>query len=563
MATNGTDEAGENVSNARDAITGLQSALEQLRGEEFTWDEDINFIQNTFRDPDFLALCDVNDRVATSQGFEQPVASVEEVMKEVFDELRMETDEERDLHGLLSRPHMQKLLSVHDIVRSRSYEAPVPQFDPTWHPQTNYDRHIGKRKGKGPEYRTVGLHKSADEPLGITLKLVSNHLIIARILFGGIIHRQGLLKVGDRIVEVNNESVDAMSPADFQAMMQNSSGSIVIKVEPHFQENAGATEVYMKAHFDYNPKQDRLIPSQDAGLPFKKGDILTVMNQEDSFWWQAVRYGEHELAKLIPSQMLEERRKAYQTHDGNSFVSCLGKRKQKKKIIYSSHHSGEFEAYDIVLYEPVVLKENFQYGTLVLIGAPNIGRRSLKTRLLSEYPSRFAEVKAHTTRQPHPDEDPNSFYFVREDDMRAEIMKHKFIEFGKHQQHLYGIKSDSVLDVIQNGKMCIMDVHPQALKLLRTSQFRPLVIFVKAASPEGVRKLHTSARVDNKQGHSMLSEEDYSRCSEESNRIEDLYGHFFDAMIVNENIDTAYEELLATIRVFSTGKHWVPANWVM
>ena len=70
-------------------------------------------------------------------------------------------------------------------------------------------------------------------------------------------------------------------------------------------------------------------------------------------------------------------------------------------------------------------------------------------------------VPADTTREPHPDEDPNSFYFVREDDMRAEIMKHKFIEFGKHQQHLYGIKSDSVVDVIQSGKMCIMDVHPQ------------------------------------------------------------------------------------------------------
>ena len=45
--------------------------------------------------------------------------------------------------------------------------------------------------------------------------------------------------------------------------------------------------------------------------------------------------------------------------------------------------------------------------------------------------------------------------------MRAEIMRHKFIEFGKHQQHLYGIKADSVADVIQSGKMCIMDVHPQ------------------------------------------------------------------------------------------------------
>ena len=66
-----------------------------------------------------------------------------------------------------------------------------------------------------------------------------------------------------------------------------------------------------------------------------------------------------------------------------------------------------------------------------------------------------------TTREAHPDEDPNSFYFVKEDDMRAEIMRHKFIEFGKHQQHLYGIKADSVQDVIQGGKMCIMDVHPQ------------------------------------------------------------------------------------------------------
>ncbi|CAI8042129.1 MAGUK p55 subfamily member 2, partial [Geodia barretti] len=370
MATNGMDymEEGENVPNTKEVFQGLQGVLERLRGETFTWDEDINFVQETLADPDFLQLCEVNDGVAESQSFEQPVASLEDAMKEVFESLQMQSDEERDLHTTLSRPHMQKLMSVHDIVRSRSYETPVPQFDPTWHPQTNYDRHVKRGKGKTPEYRTVGLHKSANEPLGITLKLASNHLIIARILFGGIIHRQGLLKVGDRIVEVNGESVDSMSPSEFQAMMQNSSGSVVIKVEPRFQENAGATELYVRAHFDYNPKQDRLIPSQDAGLPFKKGDILTIMNQEDSFWWQAIRYGEHDLAKLIPSQMLEERRKAYQTHDGSTFVSCLGKRKQKKKIIYSSHHSGEFEGYDIVLYEPVLLKENFQYGTLVLIG---------------------------------------------------------------------------------------------------------------------------------------------------------------------------------------------------
>lgn len=36
--------------------------------------------------------------------------------------------------------------------------------------------------------------------------------------------------------------------------------------------------------------------------------------------------------------------------------------------MYSSHHSGEFEIYDMVLYEPVIQVENFQYKTLVLIG---------------------------------------------------------------------------------------------------------------------------------------------------------------------------------------------------
>ena len=58
-------------------------------------------------------------------------------------------------------------------------------------------------------------------------------------------------------------------------------------------------------------------------------------------------------------------------------------------------------------------------------------------------------------------------------------------------------------------------------------------------------------------------EDDYFRCASESSRIESLYGHFFDATIVNENIDVAYEELLATVRVYSTGKHWVPSSWVM
>ena len=62
------------------------------------------------------------------------------------------------------------------------------------------------------------------------------------------------------------------------------------------------------------------------------------------------------------------RRKAYDNIEGRGIAGCMGKRKQKKKVMYSSHHSGEFESYNMVLYEPVMLVENFQYRTLVLIG---------------------------------------------------------------------------------------------------------------------------------------------------------------------------------------------------
>lgn len=88
---------------------------------------------------------------------------------------------------------------------------------------------------------------------------------------------------------------------------KNSSGSLVIKVEPGYHEPAGLTELFVRAHFDYNPRQDRLIPSQDAGMTFRKGDIIKILNQEDSFWWQAMQQSDRSVAGLIPSQILEER----------------------------------------------------------------------------------------------------------------------------------------------------------------------------------------------------------------------------------------------------------------
>ena len=56
---------------------------------------------------------------------------------------------------------------------------------------------------------------------------------------------------------------------------------------------------------------------------------------------------------------------------------------------------------------------------------------------------------------------------------------------------------------------------------------------------------------------------DFQKCLEEAEQIEKLYSHFFDATIVNDDIDITYEELLTVIKKFTTGPQWVPTGWVM
>ena len=52
-------------------------------------------------------------------------------------------------------------------------------------------------------------------------------------------------------------------------------------------------QIYLRAQFDYDPTKDNMIPCQDAGLPFKKGEVLQIVEQVDPNWWQVRNSLEH------------------------------------------------------------------------------------------------------------------------------------------------------------------------------------------------------------------------------------------------------------------------------
>lgn len=66
-----------------------------------------------------------------------------------------------------------------------------------------------------------------------------------------------------------------------------------------------------------------------------------------------------------------------------------------------------------------------------------------------------------------------------------------YIYVGTHENAMYGTKLDTIRQIHSERKMAILDVEPQALKILRTAEFTPYVVFIAspaAHSIEGVSK---------------------------------------------------------------------------
>lgn len=88
---------------------------------------------------------------------------------------------------------------------------------------------------------------------GMTFRIENGELVIARILHGGMIDQQGLLHVGDIIKEVNNKDVGD-DPRVLQEVLQEASGSIVLKVLPSYQEPQPPKQVATWSRIRPRPK---------------------------------------------------------------------------------------------------------------------------------------------------------------------------------------------------------------------------------------------------------------------------------------------------------------------
>lgn len=80
------------------------------------------------------------------------------------------------------------------------------------------------------------------------------------------------------------------------------------------------------------------------------------------------------------------------------------------------------------------------------------------------------------------------YFFVTREQMEEDVEATKFIEFGEYKGNLYGTSAESVKAIVNAGKVCILNPHYQALKMLRTPQLKPYIIYIKPPSLEVLKE---------------------------------------------------------------------------
>uniref|UniRef100_A0A6Q2Y1B4 Disks large homolog 1 n=1 Tax=Esox lucius TaxID=8010 RepID=A0A6Q2Y1B4_ESOLU len=415
------------------------------------------------------------------------------------------------------------------------------------------------------EPRKVVLHRGAT---GLGFNIVGGEdgegIFISFILAGGPADLCGELRKGDRLVSVNGVDLRSATHEQAAAALKNAGQTVTIVAHYRPEEysrfeakihdlreqmmnssiSSGSgslrtsqkRSLYVRALFDYDKTKDSGLPSQ--GLNFKFGDILHVVNASDDEWWQARQVtleGEAEEVGVIPSKRRVEKKERA--------------RLKTVKFNPKSRDRGVSGQEEYVLsYEPVSQQE-VNYTRPVIILGPMKDR--VNDDLISEFPDKFGSCVPHTTRPKRDYEvDTRDYHFVvSREQMEKDIQDHKFIEAGQYNNHLYGTSVQSVREVAEKGKHCILDVSGNAIKRLQLAQLHPIAVFIKPKSVENIMEMNK-----------RLTEEQGRKTFDRATKLEHEFTEHFTAIVQGDTLEEIYEQVKQIIEEQSGPFIWVQSK---
>lgn len=84
--------------------------------------------------------------------------------------------------------------------------------------------------------------------------------------------------------------------------------------------------------------------------------------------------------------------------------------------------------------------------------------------------------------------DGQDYHFITRQQFEADILGRKFVEHGEYERAYYGTSLDAIRSVVAAGKICVLNLHPQSLRILRNSDLKPYVVLVAPPALEKLRQ---------------------------------------------------------------------------
>uniref|UniRef100_H3AZN0 Discs large MAGUK scaffold protein 4 n=1 Tax=Latimeria chalumnae TaxID=7897 RepID=H3AZN0_LATCH len=458
------------------------------------------------------------------------------------------------------------------------------------------------------EPRRVVIHRGST---GLGFNIVGGEdgegIFISFILAGGPADLSGELRKGDQILSVNGVDLRNATHEQAAAALKNAGQTVTIiaqyKPEEYSRFEAKIHDLreqlmssslgsgtaslrsnakrgfYIRALFDYDKTKDGGYLSQ--ALSFRFGDILHVIDASDEEWWQARRVhldGESDDIGFIPSKRRVERKEwsRVKTKDRDRGSGSIGSQSKFQTplhallfpqiiIFYSSNEANTNDRIvaggkenntgsppgrdDYILSYETVMQMEVHYARPIIILGPTKDR--VNDDLLSEFPDKFGSCVPHTTRSKRDYEvDGRDYHFVSSrEQMEKDIQSHKFIEAGQYNSHLYGTSVQSVREVAEQGKHCILDVSANAVRRLQAAHLHPIAIFIRPKSLENVLEINK-----------RLTEEQARKALDRAIKLEQDFTECFSAIVEGDSFEEIYHKVKRAIEELSGPYIWVPAR---
>lgn len=179
-------------------------------------------------------------------------------------------------------------------------------------------------------------------------------------------------------------------------------------------------------------------------------------------------------------------------------------------------------------------------GTLFIVAAPSgAGKTSLVRALLERDPAMALSV-SYTSRPPRPGEtDGVHYHFVDRVEFLRMAAAGDFFEYAEVHGDLKGTARSAVEPLLLNGRDVLLEIDWQGARLVRAKNADCKSVFILPPSrPELERRLR---------GRAQDSEAVIDRRLADS-RADIAHAEEFDYIVVNDDFETALEDLLAIVR---------------